>query len=89
MAGVLGSCMEELYMSGFFVWELGILVLFNNYWQLSYINSHDIIADYLRRLGRGSEGRDQGHYIHAGQGGQGVGHGGRGQGGTQEGFDVI
>ena len=55
----------------------------------SYINSHDIIADYLRKLGRGPEGRDQGHYIHAGQGGQGVGDGGRGQGGTQEGFDVI
>ena len=27
--------------------------------------------------------------MHAGQGGQGVGHGGRGQGGTQEGVDVV
>ena len=29
VAGVLGSCMEELYMTGFFVWGLGTLVIMN------------------------------------------------------------
>ena len=29
VTGVLGSCMEELYMTGFFVWGLGTLVIMN------------------------------------------------------------